>query len=236
MEVTAEDFATLHEACEALDAARVPYVIGGGTVVVLYGRYRRTKDFDIFLNRNVLNRALRVLARIGFTTSDTDKKWLYKAWRGATLIDFIVESRGGVTVDAETMRRARIVRQYGFAFRVMGPEDTLYRKILTLTEGRPDWYDALSIIERQQGKIDWRYLLRRAASNPRRILAGLLFAQTELHVPSGQHRTSPDELYTGDAPGLIPHWVIHALVMQIFARDIMAPLFLPELEELPKAA
>ena len=153
-EVTAEDFSILHEACTALDAAGVPYVIGGGTVVVLWGRNRRTKDFDLFLNREVLRAAMAVLSQANFTTTDTEKMWLYKAWRGETLVDLIVESRGGTCIDSEVLSRSRIVRQYGYDFRVMGPEDTLYRKILTLTEGRPDWHDAMSIVERQQGKLD----------------------------------------------------------------------------------
>ena len=232
MAVTPEDFRKLHVACDALDAAGVRYVIGGGTAVVLYGRNRRTKDFDIFLNREELEHAMSVLVRVGFTTSDTEKKWLYKAWHEETLVDIIVESRGGVRVERETMRRSRLIYQHGYDFRMMGLEDTLYRKILTLTEGRPDWYDALSIIVRQEGHIDWDYLLRCAQRFPRRVLSFLLFAQTELHVPPGYHRMSIDELMTGDAPGLIPEKVIYMLMMQLLRRKTLDPS-LPELDALP---
>ncbi len=217
MEITAKDFAILHTACAALDAAGVPYVIGGGTAVVQYGRNRRTKDFDIFLNREVLPRAMDALSRIGFCTTDTEKQWLYKAWQGETLVDFIVESRGRVRIDDEVMLRARMMPLYGYTFRIMGPEDTLFRKALTLTEGRPDWYDGISIIDRQRDALDWTYLLYRAQWNPRRMLSFLLFAMTELHrPPHGVGASSSNYLFQGSAPGPIPEWLVFALAQRIW--------------------
>jgi|GEM_PF-2423963 len=234
MEVGAADFAILHEACAALDAWRIPYVIGGGTVVVLYGRQRRTKDFDVFISRATQRRAMDALSLAGFTTTDTEKSWLYKAWHGDVLVDLIVESRGGVQVTAETIRHSRIVNQFGYFFRVMGPEDTLFRKILTLTEGRPDWHDALSIIDRQQGKLDWDYFLHLARRHPRRILSFMLFAQTELHNPPGAVRLSPDALYIGEHPGVVPDEVFFRVREMVFCEHREEPL--PALEYLPKAA
>lgn len=237
MIVTAEDFATLHEACVALEQAGVPYVIGGGTVVTIFGRNRRTKDFDVFLNREVLRKAMNVLSLANFTTTDTEKNWLYKAWRGETLVDLIVESRGGVRIDDETLSHAHYVEQHGFTFRVMGPEDLLYRKILTLTEGRPDWYDALSVVQLQQGKLDWTYFLYRAANHPRRILSFLLFAQTELHPPPGRGLTAQDHcLFQGGDEGPVPQWVVFRLVEEVWLRSRRAAANPRVLDYLRKAA
>ena len=238
MQVTAADYVILHEACTALDERNIPYVIGGGTVVVLYGRQRRTKDFDLFLNRKYQRTAMDVLSLAGFTTTDTEKGWLYKAWRDETLVDLIVESRGGMQITAETMRHARIVHQYGYFFRVMGPEDTLFRKILTLTEGRPDWHDALSIIDRQQGRLDWDYFLQltQKKNQARRVLAFMLFARTELHNPPGTIRRAPDELYTGEYAGPVPDWLVQRLWSMLVHEELPVEERLPELEYMPKAA
>jgi len=236
MEVGAEDFAILHEACAALDAWHIPYVIGGGTVVVLYGRQRRTKDFDVFISRRTQRPAMDALSLAGFTTTDTEKSWLYKAWHGDVLVDLIVESRGGVQVTAETIRHSRIVNQYGHFFRIMGPEDTLFRKILTLTEGRPDWHDALSIMDRQFGKLDWEYFMRLARRHPRRILSFMLFAQTELHNPPDTVRLSPDMLYTGNHSGPVPNQIVYRLQEMVFRAEAVREEMLPALEYLPKAA
>jgi hypothetical protein len=230
MEITPEDFVILHQACAALDAAGVAYVIGGGTAVVEYGRNRRTKDFDIFLNREVLRRAMDTLSAIGFCTTDTEKQWLYKAWQGETLVDLIVESRGRVRVDDDVMLRARMIPMHGYTFRIMGPEDTLFRKALTLTEGRPDWYDGISIIARQGDALDWTYFLARAQWNPRRVLSFLLFAMTELHRPPHSAGASSDNyLFQGSAPGPIPEWLVFALVQRIWLGGGLRPHTMREL-------
>ena len=175
------------------------------------------------------------LSLAGFTTSDTEKNWLFKAWRDETLVDLIMVSRGGVTVTAETMRHARIVSQYGFYFRMMGPKDVLFRKIMTLTEGRPDWHDALSILVRMEGKLDWAYFLRLARRNVQRILGFMLFARTELHVPPGRVISSPDLLFTGEHPGPVPDRVLYRL-LHMLAQPARPAEELPALPYRPKAA
>jgi len=238
MYVTPEDHAILHEACDALDSAGIAYVIGGGTAVTIFGRNRRTKDFDIFLNRAVVRAALTTLARVGFCTSDTDKNWLYKAFRDETLVDLVVEVRGGIEIDSDCMSHARMVEQHGHYFRIMGPEDTLYRKALTLTEGRPDWYDGISIIERQGDALDWPYFTRLALRRyPRRVLAFLYYTQTELHVPPGAiHSSQSNPLFPGDTPGLVPEWVVSQLMQRIMLGDKAFTDDIRRLEHYPKAA
>ncbi|OPZ83135.1 MAG: hypothetical protein BWY76_02423 [bacterium ADurb.Bin429] len=225
MEVTAEDFVILQKACDALDAIGVPYMVGGGTAVVLWGRNRRTKDFDLFLNREVLRAAMNALSLAGFTTTDTEKNWLYKAWWGDLLVDLIVEVRGGVRITDETMLRSRVVEQFGVTFRVMGPEDVVYRKITCLTEGRPDWHDAISIIARQGETFDWMYLLYLAQQHPRRVLAFLLFAQTEMNAPACSPSSQVEnQLFRGDSDGPIPEWVVLTLVRQIWEGGARSPI------------
>jgi predicted nucleotidyltransferase len=237
MEVQPEDFVVLNEACTVLDNAGVPFVIGGGTAVVVWGRDRCTKDFDLFLNREVLRSAMDALSIAGFVTTDTEKRWLYKAWRGEMLVDLIVESRGGVRVDDDTLTHARIVNMFGYDLRIMGAEDVLFRKILTLTEGRPDWYDALSIVERQRDTLDWTYLLYRAQRQPRRVLSFLLFAQTELNRPRDAGQAAMNNfLFHGDAPGPIPQWVVFTLIQQEWLAGSRSPRNPYKLEHTKKAA
>ncbi|MHB9133674.1 MAG: nucleotidyl transferase AbiEii/AbiGii toxin family protein [Armatimonadota bacterium] len=237
MEVTPADFRILREACDALDATGIPYVIGGGTAVALYGRNRRTKDFDIFLNRDALRKAMTALARAGFSTSDTEKRWLYKSWRDEVLVDLIVQSRGTDRIDDEVMAHSRLVEQYGYKIPMMSPEDTVFRKALALTEGRPDWHDAMSIIMRQGAEFDWEYLHHRAQMQPRRILSFLLFAQTELHAPPGSpNRFIDNYLYSGDDPGPIPEWLVFSLVRRVWLGGKPLEELPPQLEHRPKAA
>ncbi|MNT75940.1 hypothetical protein D3C72_2148860 [compost metagenome] len=63
----------------------------------------------------------------------------------------------------------------------MGPEDVLFRKILSHREERRDWYDALSMMTRPQAGFDWEYFLTLVGEQyARRTLSFLFYAQTEI--------------------------------------------------------
>ena len=60
--------------------------------------------------------------------------------------------------------------------------------------GPRHWHDALSIVT--ASKIDWEYLLRRSRAAPRRVLAFLLYAQSDdLMVPNRVIRQLFHDLY-----------------------------------------
>lgn len=183
---TAQILATGQEACAVLEAAGFPYMIGGGVALWAYGRKRCTKDFDIFLPVQLPHRALNELARRGFHTRDTDAGWLYKAFKHDVLIDLIVWTTGNIRLDAETFERTRLFAVNGHEFRVMGPEDLLFRKILSFREETPkDWYDALSMVGETQCGFDWDYFMRRVEGrHVYRVLSFFLFAQGELGAQS----------------------------------------------------
>lgn len=149
------------EACDVLDRAGVPHMVGGGIAVWAYGRRRWTKDMDLFIPPRIPFAALDALGKAGFHTRDTDASWLYKAFKENVLIDLIVWTTGNVRCDDATFERARIADIDGYTLRLMGPEDVLFRKILSHREDRRDWYDALSMIARPVPDFDWEYFLGR---------------------------------------------------------------------------
>ena len=74
----------------ALQAAEVPFLIGGAYVVEVYaGVSRRTKDFDLYIRPNHLNAALAAFARAGYNTEVTFPHWLAKARHGRDIVDLI---------------------------------------------------------------------------------------------------------------------------------------------------
>jgi len=182
----AQILATGQEACAILDAAGFPFMIGGGIALWAYGRKRCTKDFDIFLPAELPHKALNVLARQGFHTRDTDGAWLYKAFKHDVLIDIIVWTTGNIRLDPDAFARTREFSVNGHTFRVMGPEDLLFRKILSFREETPkDWYDALSMVQQPIPAFDWDYFMRRVEGRHiYRVLSFLLFAQGQLGARS----------------------------------------------------
>jgi hypothetical protein len=175
-------FEVFGEACRILEEAGIPHVMGGGVAVRAYGRERPLKDADIFMRKEEVFKAMDALTVGGaFHTRDTDATWLYKAIKADVLVDIIVRTTGNIFCTEQTFKRARRVELHGHSFLMMGPEDLLFRKILSHREGRPDLFDAFSMLEQPIADFDWPYFLRASAQlDVRRILGFMLWAQSEL--------------------------------------------------------
>lgn len=187
---TSEILAIGEEACRILEEADIPFVVGGAVATWAYGRLRCTKDLDLFIPDRMPERAMNILATRGFHTRDMDASWLYKAIKDDVVIDLIVWTTGNIRMDHDAFRRSRVVQVGRHTFKVMGPEDLLFRKILSFREeSSKDWFDALSIVQQPPEDFDWDYFMRRiTGKHARRCLAFFVFVQGELGdeaVPPG---------------------------------------------------
>lgn len=198
-------FAVFSEACRILEGARIPYVMGGGVAVRAYGRTRELKDADVFMKNTEVFKAMDVLTREGgFHTRDTDAIWLYKAIKHDVLVDIIVRTTGNIVMTDEAYARARWVELHGTRFRMMGPEDLIFRKIHSHREGRPDQFDALSMLQALPDDFDWPYFMSLARTNDlARLLGFLLWASTD--VP----------------PAKVPRWVLDDLKERVFDGGLL---------------
>jgi predicted nucleotidyltransferase len=173
----------LAQAIRVAEAAGLPHAFMGGIASTALGRPRWTHDVDLLVRPRDARAMLRAFADAGFATEETDQAWLYKATSDGVLVDVIFESTGGIVLDDEMLARVRTARFGGLRLSVLAPEDLLVIKAIVHREHRQrHWFDALALVE--SGELDWEYLLRRAAPNPRRVASLLLYAQTDgLAVP-----------------------------------------------------
>lgn len=175
----------LRDAVGALDAAHLPHLVMGGVGSAALGRPRGTQDIDLFVHPDAARPSLDALTEAGFSTEETDPRWLYKAFKNGVLVDVIFRSSGDVYLDEEMLARSTIAEFKGCPARFMAPEDLLIIKAIAAAEHVPHhWYDALAIIG--SSDLDWDYLTARACKHGvRRILSLLLYAQSnDLGVPS----------------------------------------------------
>src|SRR5262245_2909963 len=78
------------QALLALQAAQVPFLVGGAYALAHYaGVDRDTKDLDIFVHPSMCTRTLEVLCSTGYHTELTFPHWLGKALCGEGCIDVI---------------------------------------------------------------------------------------------------------------------------------------------------
>jgi predicted nucleotidyltransferase len=197
----------MFEAIDILENSGIPYALIGGVAAKSLGRPRITHDIDLFVRPDDADRTLEVLEKEGFTTQKRDPFWLFKAWKEEILVDVIFKSSGDIYFDEEVSSHVRRISYMGHQINAISPEDFLVIKAAAHQEHNPHhWHDALAVLK--QGNLDWDYLLRRAKHAPRRILALLIYGQSnDIAVPNDIIR----KLYRGvfEAPAYLPENVIH---------------------------
>lgn len=183
------------EVTDILEEARVAYAFMGGMASTTHGRPRWTHDVDIFVKPQDALRVLDLLKASGFQTERTDEAWLYKGFKKNVMVDIIFKSRRNIYLDDEMFSRSVIGDWQGKKIRFLPPEDLLVIKAAVHDEVGPrHWHDALGIVK--SASLDWEYLLKRARSSPRRVLALLCYAQSnDLLVPNRVIRRLFHDLY-----------------------------------------
>jgi predicted nucleotidyltransferase len=174
----------LFKALDAMEARGIPYGLIGGIAVSGMGRPRSTHDIDIFVRPEDADASLEALAAAGFETDKTYKSWLYKGWMEEMMVDIIFKSSGDLYFDDEMQQHAKPIKYHGRSIPAVSPEDLIIIKGVVHSEiGPHHWHDALAILSHAQ--IDWDYLLKRARRAQRRILALLIYAQSnDVYIPN----------------------------------------------------
>ena len=149
------------EVLELLNQKQVPYVVSGAFALHQHtGISRDTKDLDLFLPAEHVQRALDALQEAGFETEVADPVWLAKAHRGDFFVDLITGmSNGAVTVEQSWIDRSTPCNIFGVDSRVLGAEELIASKMFVTRRERFDGADICHVIYGTRGKLDWTYMM-----------------------------------------------------------------------------
>lgn len=174
----------LFDALDAVQSRNIPYALIGGIAASGLGRPRSTHDIDIFVRPEDAEAALQALGQAGFEIERPDPRWLFKGWKDNMMVDIIFKSQGDIYFDDEMHRRAMPIHYHGRDIAAVSPEDLVIIKCAVHSEVGPHhWHDALAILS--HANLDWEYLLKRARRAPRRLLALLVYAQSnDIWIPN----------------------------------------------------
>lgn len=174
-----------------LNDAGVPFLVGGAYALAYFTDIQRnTKDFDIFVRRTDIERALAALDSGDCRTEFTFPHWLGKAICGDDLVDIIFSSGNAVaTVDDEWFAHAPTVQVLGMEARLSPAEEMIWSKAFIMERERFDGADVLHIILRCGVSLDWARLLRRFGDHWRvlfshLVMFGFVYPGERSHVPS----------------------------------------------------
>jgi len=159
----------LRRLSNTLDKLFVPHMLIGGYALAAYGLIRATQDVDmaiaasydriVQLQGELIKRGYQLPSKPNpdaplFLVTDVRERFEVEIW---TRPD-------GVIFDKELLRRRVKAKPFNDAFEifVIGPEDFIVNKLARKDRGVQDEQDALSVLARQKGKLDYAYLESRA--------------------------------------------------------------------------
>jgi hypothetical protein len=192
----------------ALDAARLPFLVGGAHAMKRYAAIERdTKDFDIFVHPRDAKRTLTVLADAGYRTEMTFPHWIGKAFCGEDFIDVIFSSGNGVAeVDDIWFEHAVDDILLGVPVKLCPVEEMIWSKAFVMERERYDGADIAHLLRSHASHLDWQRLLDRFGAYWRVLFSHLVLFG--FIYPSERAQ--------------IPQWVVQSLIARL-QEEMTAP-------------
>jgi len=164
---------------EVLEAARVPFMVGGAYAFARHtGIVRHTKDFDVFLAPDDAPRAIATLRRAGFESGVHSPHWLGKVFRpggGDEFVDLIWGAGNGIArVDHLWFQHAPAGEALGVPVRFCPAEEMIWSKAFIMERERYDGADVAHLILACGRELDWDRLLGRFGRRWRVLLSHLI--------------------------------------------------------------
>jgi len=197
-------------ALQALDAAGIPFLVGGAYALQAHlgVLLRAVKDLDLFVRPRDVGRALEVLREAGYATELTFSHWLGKASVGIDFIDIIFGSGNGVvTVDEGWFAHARATELLGLPVLLSPPEEDIWARAFVMERERFDGADVAHVLRCCTEALDWPRLLWRFGAHWRVLYAHLILFG--FIYPSERRR--------------LPAWVMDVLGARMADEDASAP-------------
>jgi hypothetical protein len=191
------------DALALLEAAAIPFLIGGAFAYSRYSQlHRETKDLDLFLRPSDVPRTLALFDGAGYRTDLAFPHWLAKVYCDELFIDLIFSSGNGVTrVDDLWFEHAIEHDALGRRLRLCPPEEMIWSKAFVQERERFDGADVLHLIRTVGPTLDWEHLLKRFGADWPVLLSHLVLFR--FVYPDRRH--------------IVPEWVVTEL-MRRFAE------------------
>ena len=167
------------EVLHLLSAENIPFAISGAFALQRHtGIWRDTKDLDVFLTDDQIDKAFTALRAHGYETEICDPVWLCKVHRGPYFVDLITGmSNGALSVQPDWIERASSAEVFGVHVKVLAPEELIASKLFVTRRERFDGADIVHVIYGTQGNLDWYRVLQLIGEHWMMLLWALVLYQ-----------------------------------------------------------
>jgi hypothetical protein len=178
------------------EAQGVRFAVGGSLAVAAYaGRNKKSKDLDLYVLPEDRDRMVEILTAIGlrdyYDELPYDRRWIYRATNGETIVDVIWSMANQRTnVDEDWLTRGMAVTWYGHELRMIPIEEMIWSKLYVLQRDRCDWPDILNLIDATGSRIDWTRLVARVGDDAP-LVSALLSVYHWLNPPDARSTPHP---------------------------------------------
>jgi hypothetical protein len=159
-----------------LRRAKLPFAVGGAYALRFHtGIVRQTKDLDLFVKKEDLERALNLLSAAGYRTELTHSHWLGKVFAGHDFVDIIFSSGNGVAiVDDVLFEHAPVGVLLGVPVQWCPVEEMIWSKAYVMERERYDGADVAHMLHVCSNRIDWPRLIQRFGDHWRLLFSHLV--------------------------------------------------------------
>jgi hypothetical protein len=179
------------DALHVLSESSIPFLVGGAYALARYLEIEReTKDLDIFISPDDVQRTLNVFQKRGYATELTYPHWLAKVFCGPGFIDLIFSSGNGIArVDEAWFAHARDGEVFGIPVKLCPPEEMIWSKAFVQERERFDGADVMHLMYQFGEGLDWRRLIDRCDVHWRVcfgfvVLFGFVYPDQRHRVPA----------------------------------------------------
>lgn len=162
-----EEWEVYRRAIRAWHGRGIPVVLGGAFALASYtGRWRNTKDIDLYVVPSRREEAVALLGDLGFSdyydVLPYDRRWIYRAHQEDVIVDVIFSFANQVAdVDERWTTAGPRMLLRGEEVSVIPAEELVWAKLYIVQRERCDWPDVLNVIYASGSSFDWRHLIDR---------------------------------------------------------------------------
>jgi hypothetical protein len=183
----------------AVRRAGIKFLVGGGFGLAGYtGRWRNTKDMDLYVVPDDREKIVEVLTSAGFedyfSVREYDRGWIYRSHRDGIIVDVIWSmANRRAQVASDWFERAPQLQVRDEVLNVVAAEELLWCKIYVFQRDHCDWTDVINLIYAVGPQLNWDVVLKRLG--PDFPLLRSVLTQFSWLTPS-RAAELPDSLFT----------------------------------------